>query len=422
MAQSIPPGSAWFDMVIFDEASQMKPVDAYGALIRGAQPIVVGDEKQLPPTSFFDKSGETDEADAGDAGEAGSADMESILAVMGAAGARETMLRWHYRSRNERLIAVSNSEFYDDRLIVFPSAHPGSPADGLHLRCAADSPYERGTSRTNPSEAEHIADRVWEHAAAHPDQSLGIAAFSLAQAERIEDEIDGRRRTDPSAEEFFKAHPGEPFFVKNLENVQGDERDVILISTGYGKDRHGRLALNFGPLNKPGGERRLNMLITRAKRRMEVFANFTAADIGGEGLAPGVRALKAFLHYAEHGTLDESRETGGTAESPFEAAVAAAVERMGYTVRHQVGCAGYRVDLAVVDPQRPGRYALGIECDGATYHSGRSARERDRLRQEVLEDLGWRIHRVWSTDWFRYRRNAEKRLEEAVKTALTNAL
>ena len=222
------------------------------------------------------------------------------------------------------------------------------------------------------------------------------------QARRIEDEVDVLRRRDPAREEFFAAHPEEPFFVKNLENVQGDERDVILISVGYGKIDGGHLPMNFGPLNREGGERRLNVLITRARRRCEVFSNFAAADLDlRRSKARGVEALKTFLEYAETGSIEAPRATGREADSPFEEAVARRLRGAGHDVAHQVGSAGFFIDLAVVDPRRRGRYLLGIECDGASYHSARSARDRDRLRQQVLEGLGWRIHRIWSTDWFR---------------------
>ena len=225
-----------------------------------------------------------------------------------------------------------------------------------------------------------------EHAQGRPDLTLGVAAFSLSQARRMEDEVEFRRRADPSTEAFFADHPEEPFFVKNLENVQGDERDVVLISVGYGKMEGGHMPMNFGPLNQEGGERRLNVLITRARRRLEVHADFGADDLDlARSSARGVDALKTFLKYAETGLLDVPRASGREADSPFEESVADALRARGYNVAHQVGSAGFFIDLAVIDPRRPGRYLLGIECDGSTYHSARSARDRDRLRQEVLK-------------------------------------
>ncbi len=411
IAKYIPPGSVAFDLVVFDEASQVRPVEALGAIIRGRQTVVVGDSKQLPPTSFFDRM-----ADGGEEEASRTADLESILGMFCAQGARERMLRWHYRSRHESLIAVSNHEFYDNRLVVFPSPDAGKVDTGLLFRHDPDADYQR--RGINTAEAKTIAQAVMKHARETPELTLGVAAFSNVQARRIEDEADILRRRDPSHEEFFAAHPEEPFFVKNLENVQGDERDVILISIGYGKIDGAYLPMNFGPLNRDGGERRLNVLITRARRRCIVYCNFVGADLDlRRSGARGVRALKTFLEYAQHGVIDVPEASGKEADSPFEEAVAARLRALGHDVDHQVGSAGFFVDLAVVDPERPGRYLLGIECDGATYHSSRSARDRDRLRQQVLEGLGWRIHRIWSTDWFRNPQQELERVAAAVRSA-----
>ena len=411
IAKYIPPGSVDFDLVVFDEASQVRPVEALGAIIRGRQAIVVGDSKQLPPTSFFDRM-----ADGGEEEASRTADLESILGMFCAQGARERMLRWHYRSRHESLIAVSNHEFYDNRLVVFPSPDAGKVDTGLLFRHDPDADYQR--RGINTAEAKTIAQAVMKHARETPELTLGVAAFSNVQARRIEDEVDILRRRDPSHEEFFASHPEEPFFVKNLENVQGDERDVILISIGYGKVDGAYLPMNFGPLNPDGGERRLNVLITRARRRCIVYCNFVGADLDlRRSGARGVRALKTFLEYAQHGVIDVPTASGKEADSPFEEAVAARLRALGHDVEHQIGSAGFFVDLAVVDPERPGRYLLGIECDGATYHSSRSARDRDRLRQQVLEGLGWRIHRIWSTDWFRNPHQELERVGMAVRSA-----
>ena len=329
------------------------------------------------------------------------------------------MLRWHYRSRHESLITVSNHEFYDNRLVLFPSPDAKRVETGLCFRHDTGTCYERGArKRFNAGEARVVADAVMAHARQKPDLTLGVAAFSLSQARRIEDEIELRRRADPSAEAFFADHPEEPFFVKNLENVQGDERDVILISIGYGKIDGGHMPMNFGPLNQEGGERRLNVLITRARRRLEVHSNFVAGDLDlSRTGARGVEALKTFLQYAETGILDVPRPTGQEADSPFEEVVAEALRAQGHDVHHQVGSAGFFIDLAVVDPHQPGRYLLGIECDGASYHSARSARDRDRLRQQVLEGLGWTMHRIWSTDWFKYPTRELEKAEEAIRRA-----
>ncbi|MGH2410349.1 MAG: DUF3320 domain-containing protein, partial [Chloroflexota bacterium] len=395
----LPPGSVSFDLVIFDEASQVKPVDAFGAIQRGRQTIVVGDDRQLPPTSFFDKV--TNESDSDDEDQT-SFDIESILGLFRAQGAAQRMLHWHYRSRHESLIAVSNQEFYENKLIIFPSPDKDKADAGLRFHHLPETSYDRGNSRTNRGEAARVAAEVMRHARRTPHLTLGVAAFSMAQRQAIEDELEHLRRQDKASEVFFNAHPSEPFFIKNLENVQGDERDVILISIGYGKSADGKLSMSFGPLNQQGGERRLNVLISRARLRCEVFSNITAGDLQVDANTPrGVHALKLFLDYAENGVLTSRTPADREPDSPFEIAVRDRLIARGYAVAIQVGTAGYFVDLAIIDPDRPGRYILGIECDGATYHSAKSARDRDRLRQEVLENLGWEIHRIWSTDWFR---------------------
>ncbi len=401
IASYLPPGSVSFDLVVFDEASQVKPVDALGAIARGRQLVVVGDSKQLPPTRFFDAM--IGDGDEDEEIESATADMESILGLIVSRGAPQRMLRWHYRSRHDSLIAVSNHEFYNDRLVIFPSPHAERNHLGLVFRPLPDTAYDRGKTRTNPLEAKAVAEAVLDHARQRPDLTLGVAAFSSAQTQAILDHLELLRRRDSTCEDFFNQHPHEPFFVKNLESVQGDERDVIFISIGYGKTAEGYVAHNFGPLNGEGGERRLNVLITRARLRCEVFTNLRHDDIDlARTQSRGVAALKTFLKYAETGVLDVPRPTGGEADSPFEEAVMQAIASHGYQLHAQVGSGGFFIDLAVLDHEQPGRYLLGIECDGATYHSSRSARDRDRLRQQVLEGLGWRIHRIWSTDWFTY--------------------
>lgn len=404
IAQFLEPGAVEFDLLVIDEASQVQPVDALGAFARAKQHVVVGDSKQLPPTRFFARLTSSD-----DEGEIAddelptmqAKDVESILGLCLAKGLKDTMLRWHYRSRHHSLIAVSNREFYDDKLFIVPSSHLASTELGLHFHYVKGGIYDRGGSSTNRVEANAVCRAVMEHARRYPGLSLGVAAFSVKQQQAILDELELLRRENSDTEEFFQAHPYEPFFVKNLENVQGDERDVIFISVGYGPNASGFITMNFGPLNNDGGERRLNVLISRSKRRCEVFASLHAADIDlARAGKPGVRAFKTFLQYAETGVLGVAENTGREEDSPFEIAVRRAVESLGYEVHPQVGVAGFFIDLAVVDPAKPGRYLLGIECDGATYHSSRSARDRDRLRQAVLEDHGWIIHRIWSTDWF----------------------
>ena len=416
VAKFLPPNSVEFDWVVFDEASQVKPVDAFGAIIRGRQTVVVGDDCQLPPTDFFNTQ-MTDDGEDSDEHSVG--DMESILDLFNAQNVPKRMLRWHYRSLYLSLIAVSNCEFYDNKLIIFPNSYEAREAGGLVYHHYPDTVYDRGGSRTNREEARLIAERVMEHAHRYADLTLGVATFSAPQMVAIQDQLEILRREDPSYEQtFFNAHPEKPFFVKNLENVQGDERDVIFISVGYGRDANGHLTMNFGPLSQTGGERRLNVLITRARLRCEVFTNLTSDDIDLHRTdARGVEVLKRYLKYAETGELDISTPSNREADSPFEEEVAAALRGLGYQVEHQIGSAGYFIDLGVKDPERPGRYLLGIECDGATYHSAQSARDRDRLRQQVLEDRGWRIHRIWSTDWFRNPDRELTRVVEAIEAA-----
>ncbi|TGE05530.1 DUF3320 domain-containing protein [Hymenobacter fodinae] len=418
VASYLPPGAVEFDLVVFDEASQVKPVDALGAIARGKQLVVVGDSKQLPPTSFFDSlTGSGEEADE----ENVTADIQSILELCKARQMPERMLRWHYRSLHQSLIAASNHLFYEDKLVIFPS--PGGQGQlGLVYHHLPETHYERGTTRTNPLEAQAVAEAVLHHARTTPRLTLGVVAFSTAQRQAIQDALEKMRRQHPETESFFNRHPHEPFFIKNLENVQGDERDVILISVGYGRTKDGYLTMSFGPLNGEGGERRLNVLITRAKQRCEVFTNLTADDLDlSRTRAKGVAALKTFLNFAQHGRLNQNEETGRAMESPFEEAVYRTLTARGYTVRSQIGSQGFYIDLAVVDPDQPGRYVLGIECDGAMYHSARSARDRDRLRQQVLEAVGWRLHRIWSTDWFRDPQRETERAVQAIEEARRHA-
>jgi very-short-patch-repair endonuclease len=419
VASYLPPGALDFDLVVFDEASQVKPVDALGAIARGRQLVVVGDSKQLPPTSFFDSLTNTGE-DADDKNV--TADIQSILELCKARQMPERMLRWHYRSRHQSLITASNHLFYNDQLVIFPS--PGGQEQlGLVYHHLSETYYERGTTRTNPLEAAALADAVLHHARTSPQRTLGVVAFSMAQRQAIQDALEIRRRQHPETEAFFNRHPHEPFFIKNLENVQGDERDVILISIGYGRTREGYLTMSFGPLNGDGGERRLNVLITRARQRCEVFTNLTADDLDlARTAATGVAALKTFLTFAQTGRLNQNAETGRALESPFEEAVHRALTARGYQLRPQVGSQGFYIDLAVVDPDQPGRYVLGIECDGVMYHRARSARDRDRLRQEVLESVGWRLHRIWSTDWFRDPARETDRAVAAIEEARQAAL
>ena len=418
LAQFLDPKCVRFDVVIFDEASQVRPEDALGALLRAGQAVIMGDTRQLPPTTFFDHmiTGQDHE----DSDEAASiADMESILHHCRRSFMTKT-LRWHYRSRHQSLIAVSNQEYYGNQLLIYPSPIQRDGSLGLHFVHLPRTTYDRGHSRVNREEAREVAKRVIEHLETHPQKSLGVGTFNVEQQRAILDEIERLLLLRPTLEKRTGGPDGagEPLFVKNLETIQGDERDVIFISVGYGFDGARRLTTNFGPVNNDGGERRLNVLFTRARERCVVFANFRAADLPLPPDAPlGLRILKQFLQYAETGQFMNAGVSQVDGESPFEDSVYRFLSDHHYEVHRQVGAAGFRVDLAVVDPKHRGRYILGIECDGVPYHSSRVARERDRLRQEILENLGWQIYRVWSTDWYRDRTKAQRKLLDAIEAA-----
>lgn len=411
IANFLSPGSIDFDLVIFDEASQVRPVEALGALLRGKQLVVVGDTKQLPPTSFFDKMNSETEDE-----ENITADIQSILGMCDGQGAPQRMLRWHYRSRHESLISLSNHEFYENKLVIFPS--PGSRYRmGLAFHHLADAVYDRGKTRTNPIEAEVVATAVIEHALKNPKQSLGVVAFSTAQMQALQNAVEIKRRKNPDTEAFFRGHANEPFFIKNLENVQGDERDVIFISIGYGRTEDGKVPMSFGPLNNDGGEKRLNVLITRAKYRCEVFTNITAENIHPTPATKfGIRALKSFLYFAQHGAFETRQDLPVPLKRPFEDVIYDQLTALGYTVKKKVGSEGFFIDLAIVDTANPGRYLIGIECDGQSYFQAKSARDRDRLRKQVLENIGWKIFKVWSTEWYR---NPERELQRLIAAIIS---
>ena len=404
VAQYLGPDFPRFDRVVFDEAAQIPGWDAVGAVARGRSVVVVGDSRQLPPTNFFARSDEED-YEEGEVEE-----LESILEECVAARLPRWRLGWHYRSQHESLIAFSNIHYYENRLLTFPSPHQGaSPAEGLGVqwRPVPGGVYDKGRSRTNRAEAEAIVDEVVLRLTdpGRAGRSIGVVTFSLPQQALIEDLLDEARRRRPEIEPYFGDAVPEAVFVKNLENGQGDERDVILFSVCYARDAQGRVAMNFGPLNREGGERRLNVAVTRARREVVVFGTLLPEEIDlSRTRAQGVRDLKSFLEYARGGPAALAQALNpvadGAAGTEFEAAVARALSARGWEVVPRVGCSEYRVDLAVKDIDRPGRFLLGIECDGPTYHSARTARDRDRLRAAVLQKLGWRLHRVWSTDWW----------------------
>ncbi|AFD01038.1 hypothetical protein Mtc_2303 [Methanocella conradii HZ254] len=415
IAQFLEPNKIKFDVIIFDEASQVKPEDALGALFRGKQAVIIGDSKQLPPTSFFDNIIEADDEVDDEENVDSLSDIESILHQCKRSFPTK-MLRWHYRSKHESLIAVSNQEFYNNRLLIYPSPINQSDGLGLKLVYLPDTVYDRGRSSINRDEAKAVVKAAFDHYKKFPNKSLGVGTFNIKQQQAILDELEIQLQLHPEMEEYFKSDRHEHFFVKNLETIQGDERDVIFISIGFGFDENRKMSLNFGPLNQEGGERRLNVLITRAREKCVVFSNFKAKDLQlKENSSFGLKALKVFLEYAENRVLTSDMPTGGESESEFEESVYEFLKNNGYNVKKQVGCAGFRIDIAIVDPENPGLYLMGIECDGAKYHSCTVARERDRLRQQILVKMGWRIHRVWSTDWYRHRYETEKRLLQAIQ-------
>lgn len=413
------PSDFRFDVVIFDEASQVRPGDAMNCVYRGRQLIVAGDAKQLPPTSFFTAGDAVEDDDIYDEQEID--EFDSVLDLCKAAGAIPSLpLTWHYRSRHESLITYSNYKFYDGSLHTFPGAIESGPNVGIEL-LPVDGVYRRGGSRDNPIEAAKIVERVLHHRRHNPEMSLGVITFSAAQEDAIEREIERQAHEHPELGALGTDDRLTGFFVKNLENVQGDERDIILFSVGYGPDEFGKFTLNMGPLNKSGGWRRLNVAITRARYRVEIVSSFLPGQIDADAASPGIKHLRGYLDFASRGmpalALDLNGSCGA-AESPFEEEVLRTLDRLGYEAVPQVGVAGYRLDIGVRDPSRPGSYVLGIECDGAAYHSSKVARDRDRLRQQVLEGLGWRIHRIWGPSWYRDRAAQEGRLAGAIEAAL----
>ena len=424
VSQSLPPDLD-FDVVIFDEASQIFPEDAIPAVRRGKQVIFAGDQKQLPPSNFFRAQAQEEEGydeDGDDEPLDRLAGQESILdAAIGLAGSvfSEAHLSVHYRSKHDSLIRFSNHYYYDDRLLTFPSPSPsdGNSWDGVHDIHIPEGRYDAGATRTNRAEAERVTDLVFEHMRSRPaHESLGVVALSRAQADHIDRLIENRRLNGRDVDQRFAADLDEPFFVKNLENVQGDERDRIIVSIGYGPtEESGATPNRFGPLNAPGGERRLNVVVSRARRRMDVVHSLLPSAITSDRTGP--RMLKRYLEYAEapnraiegQVTVDPQAEP----DSPFEESVERALLTRGYRVHRQVGVAGYRIDLAIMSEDSDG-YDLGIECDGWQYHSAPAARDRDWQRQQVLQGLGWRILRIWSTAWAKNPDAEIRRIEEAL--------
>jgi very-short-patch-repair endonuclease len=417
IAQYLSADAQAFDVVVFDEASQIPVWDAIGAIARGKQVVMVGDPKQLPPTAFFDR------AESGADDEDVETDLESILDECLGANLPTMNLAWHYRSRNESLIAFSNHRYYGGGLVTFPSPVTEDRAVSFHH---IKGVYEKGGARINKAEAKAlVADvvaRLKLPSFRESKLTVGVVTFNTEQMNLIEDLLDEERRKDPSLEPYFSEMELEPLFVKNLESVQGDERDIMYFSMTFGPDLTGAVSMNFGPMNRDGGERRLNVAITRARHELRVFSSLKAEQLDLSRIhAAGVRDLKHFLEFAERGPSALAEATKGSLggfESPFEEAVATALASKGWQVHTQIGASSFRVDLGIVHPDAPGTYLCGVECDGATYHRSATARDRDMLREQVLRGLGWEILRIWSTDWWIDRKGTFEKVHQALERLL----
>lgn len=406
----LQPGSVNFDLVVFDEASQLPTPEAIPAILRGKQIVVAGDENQLPPTSFFSASTifeEENELDSSEEFEPLESLLDDCIAIEPVF--QENKIVWHYRSKDERLIQFSNRFFYNGSLITFPASTTSDEGRGVHLVHTGEGTWDRGRSRTNKIEAKRVAEIVVEQFKKYPERSLGVASMNASQKEAIENALDELISNKPDLQAFIDTNRPEPFFVKSLENVQGDERDTIIISIGYAKTPTGALSLNFGPLNSEGGWRRLNVLVTRAKWQLFLVTSLQSHELSAiNPLNKGAVMLRNYIQYVEQGgklpsdpvttTIDETND--------FEDSIAMSLRDRGLIVDEQVGASEYRIDLAIRDPRDNNRYIMAVECDGATYHHTKTARDRDMLREAVLRDQGWKIYRVWSTDWFRDREEA----------------
>ena len=411
-----------FDIVIFDEASQVYTENAIGAIARGKQVVIAGDSKQLPPTNFFQSAVSENEYDSEDDDD-DTAVFDSILDE--ANMLPERTLQWHYRSRHESLIAFSNTKIYKNQLVTFPSNIERGNGNGVEYVYVQNGYYDRGGRKGNTIEAKKVAELVFDHFRTQPNRSLGVIAFGEIQQLAIENSLRDMRLQNRGYEPFFDESKDEAFFVKSLENVQGDERDTIIFSIGYAPDASGVFRMNFGPLGKAGGERRLNVAITRAKYNVKLVGSILPKDINVDAITmEGPKLLRAYMDFAINGDSVLEKEITSSdimeCESPFEEAVYNFLDRKGYKLETQVGCSGYRIDIGVKHPSISGVFVLGVECDGASYHSARTARERDRLRQDVLENMGWTIYRIWSSDWIKDPVTEGQRLIEAIEKAIVS--
>lgn len=395
VAQFLQSDTYEFDIVVFDEASQIPTADAVVPISRARQAVVIGDSQQMPPTSFFDMAVSFDTEDADEFA------FESVLQNC-AAILPSLSLTWHYRSQDERLIAFSNHHFYGGKLFTFPSAWLEHPELGVKFSYVDNALYGRGGSKANPEEAERAISILEDELKLDSQQKVGIIAMSIAQAAEIEARLEQKAQSSNYIREWLDSGGR----ARNLETVQGDEFDVSILSFGYGRDSAGNLQLNFGPLSREDGYKRLNVCITRARKKMIVVSSIRSVDIPPGRVGEGGQRVRQFLEYAEHGSstlssVPEKTSSVFVYESLFEQQVANEIMAFGWLVDTQVGVQKYRVDIGIKHPEYAGKYLAGIECDGATYHSNETARDRDIGRQQVLERLGWNIFRVWSTDWFR---------------------
>jgi very-short-patch-repair endonuclease len=431
-------GRRYFDVVLFDEASQVLPEDAIPSLMRAERAVVAGDRHQLPPTVFFMAGDDEDAADSSDAPAEG---FESLLDIMGSF-LEPWSLDWHYRSRDESLIAFSNRHIYGERLVTFPG--PGGPPVLSHVLVEGnmgDAAPVRGAEQTtvppaaepstlppapgesSAAEVRRVVELILEHATTRPTESLGVIAMGIPHARRIEEALEPEVRAHPPLQPFFDPARPDRFFVKNLERVQGDERDAIILTVGYGKDRSGKLPYRFGPLLMQGGERRLNVAVTRARKRLTLVSSFSHIDMDpGRSTAKGVELLRLYLEYAAGGGHRfDSAGIPIRKLDPFQASVLSALTSRGLKLEPQWGASKHRIDFAVRHPNDPSRFALAIECDGPEYAASPTARDRDRLRPQILEALGWRHHRIWSLDWFSRREEEIELCLLAYKAALEAA-
>ena len=409
-----------FDMVIFDEASQIFPQDAIGAICRGKQVIIAGDSKQLPPTSFFATSTNNLDREYDSDEEYDEVIYDSILEEATNSLPNRSLL-WHYRSRNEDLIAFSNQEIYKNKLTTFPSSNNVAADSGVEYVYVENGTY---SGRCNIQEANRCVELIRDHIIKHPNRSLGIIAFSEKQQSTIEEAVQKFREENPMYEKFFSEDKEESFFVKNLENVQGDERDTIIFSICYAKDSNGKMYMRFGPLGHQGGERRLNVAITRAKYNIKLVGSIMPYDIDlNKTKSEGIKMLRDYIEFAIKGSsvLHPYKSFDALYDTDkFCNGVMKFIESKGYNVKQYVGNSEYKIDIAVEHPKYPGCYVAGIECDGYSYYMARTTRDREHLRKSVLEQMGWNMFRVWSTEWINNKAGEQKRLLDFIENAIKN--